>query len=338
MKNQVIYNKGADTVEIDLIGDFGDSWFFDDISKGLIVDFLNNNEKSDIVANLNSLGGDVDTALLTHDYVQKHKGHTTANLYGRNASSSTVFAAAFDKVKMSDDGLFLIHNVWGSAVGNADEMREIADGMDKHNEVIVNIYRKKTGKTAKEIKDLMNAAKWYTAKEAKELGFIDEIIKSDKNKVQNKVNSIYNKYLPTLKTENMADNTDGMVIEDEKSFFDKLKNMVKPEVKDISDETRTEFENKLKEATDKEVIATIENTELKNKVSEFDAKETELNGAISNLTTENDTYKAKIEALETELAQSKAEATVVNNDQDVNGKEISEEDQGWIDTAKKMQD
>ena len=52
----------------------------------------------------------------------------------------------FDDVQISESGMFLIHNVWGVAVGGAEDFRKIADDFDKHNDIIVDVYRKKTGK------------------------------------------------------------------------------------------------------------------------------------------------------------------------------------------------
>jgi ATP-dependent protease ClpP protease subunit len=149
-------------------------------------------------------------------------------MFGRNASSSTFFSSAFDKVEISESGMFLIHNVWGGVVGNAEELRKQADEFEKHDDVIIDIYKKKTGLPKAEIKELMNLGKWYNAKEAKKLGFVDSIFKPSKS--QNIIKqSIYNKYLPEMEN----NENKGIHIVDEKSFLEKISNVFKPEVKDI---------------------------------------------------------------------------------------------------------
>ena len=142
-------------------------------------------------------------------------------------------------------------------VGNAEELRKQADEFEKHDAVIVDIYKKKTGLPKAEIKELMNLGKWYNAKEAKKFGFVDSIFKP--SKAQNIIKqSIYNKYLPTM------ENTEkGLVIENEKGFFEKLANSFKPEIKDISEATKEEFQNKIKEGLDIENSLKLEISELK---------------------------------------------------------------------------
>ena len=316
MKNSVLYNQAKEQIEVTLMGDFNDDWFADDsISKNSVRDILAENQNSDLVVNLSSLGGSVDTALAVYDMVKYHKGFTTVKLFGRNASSSTFFSSAFDKVQISESGLFLIHNVWGGVVGNADELRKQADEFDKHDSVIVDIYKKKTGLTKGKIKELMALGKWYNAKEAKELGFVDEIFKASKS--QNIIKqSIYNQYLPQMEnTENK-----GLHIADEKTFLEKLSNVFKPEIKDISEATKEDFENKIKEGLE------IENS-LKLEISEL--KETIENSAnqladLEKLQKENADLKAK-------LTKEVAQPTKSENVQDTDGElKLSETEKALV--------
>ena len=101
MKNNILFNKEKKQIEVTLMGDFNDDWFSEDsISKNSVKDILAENNNSDLVVNLSSLGGSVDTALSVYDMVKYHKGHTTVKMFGRNASSSTFFSSAFDDVQI----------------------------------------------------------------------------------------------------------------------------------------------------------------------------------------------------------------------------------------------
>ena len=75
----------------------------------------------------------------------------------------------------------MIHDPWSIVIGNADNMREEADLLDKVGGVIAKTYIDKTGKDEAEIKALMTAETWMTADEALEMGFIDVIEETEKD-------------------------------------------------------------------------------------------------------------------------------------------------------------
>ena len=322
MKNNILFNKEKKQIEVTLMGDFNDDWFSEDsISKNSVKDILAENNNSDLVVNLSSLGGSVDTALSVYDMVKYHKGHTTVKMFGRNASSSTFFSSAFDDVQISESGMFLIHNVWGGVFGNAEELRKQADEFEKHDAVIIDIYKKKTGLPKAEIKELMNLGKWYNAKEAKKFGFVDSIFKPSKS--QNIIKqSIYNKYLPIMEN----NENKGIHIADEKSFLEKISNVFKPEIKDVSEATKEEFENKIKEGLDIENSLKLEISELKETI-ENSANQL---SALEKLKEENAELKNK-------LTKEVAEPTKSENEQDIEGElKLSETDQSLVKDFNKL--
>jgi ATP-dependent Clp protease protease subunit len=69
----------------------------------------------------------------------------------------------------------MIHKAWSIALGNADDMLQMAAILEKVDGSIVADYMKKTGKTKEELVALMAAETWYTAEEAKAAGFADRI-------------------------------------------------------------------------------------------------------------------------------------------------------------------
>jgi len=76
---------------------------------------------------------------------------------------------------MADNALLMIHNPWSMAVGDSKDMKKQADILDKIKESLLSAYVRKTGKTEEEISSMMDDETWLTAKEAYEMGFIDEI-------------------------------------------------------------------------------------------------------------------------------------------------------------------
>jgi len=133
---------------------------------------------NDIQLNIASYGGAVTDAFAIYNSLKSHKGRITANIYGDSASSATFIAMAADEIRIADNVMFLIHNVWGGVTGEADDLRKAADNMDKVNENIIDVYKKRTGLNKSKIKALMNEGDWLTAKEAKANNLVDKIVES----------------------------------------------------------------------------------------------------------------------------------------------------------------
>ena len=78
----------------------------------------------------------------------------------------------------------MIHEPWVLAVGDQYDLREIADVLEKISGNMVDIYASESGIGKKEVKAMLKAETWFTAKEAKEKGFIDTIIDGKAAKAQ----------------------------------------------------------------------------------------------------------------------------------------------------------
>jgi len=136
---------------------------------------LNNVKSANISLHINSPGGDVFDARAIATAIKQHPANVTAKIDGLAASAATYIALAADKVEMAAGSFFMIHKGWTFAMGNADELRETSKLLDKVDESIVNDYVKKTGMASDEIINLMAAETWFSASEALERGFVDEI-------------------------------------------------------------------------------------------------------------------------------------------------------------------
>lgn len=124
---------------------------------------------------INSPGGDVFEARAMAQAVREHKSKIITHVDGLAASAATYLAIAAKEVEIADGGFFMIHKAWALAIGNADEMRQLAGVLDKVDESIVADYMKKTGKSKDELLAAMSAETWYSAQEAKDAGFVDRI-------------------------------------------------------------------------------------------------------------------------------------------------------------------
>lgn len=124
---------------------------------------------------INSPGGDVFEARAMATAIAGSQSRVIAHIDGVAASAATYVALAAHEVRMSEGALFMIHNAWTFAYGNADELRQSADLLDKIDTTIVADYVRKTGKSDATVVDWMAAETWFTAAEALDAGFIDSV-------------------------------------------------------------------------------------------------------------------------------------------------------------------
>jgi len=130
---------------------------------------------SQIDLHINSPGGVVFDGITIYNLLKHHPANITTYIDGLAASIASVIALSGNKVVMANNALFMVHSASGVTMGTASDMRDFAERLDKVNTAISETYISKTGKTEKEISDIMNDETWMTADEAMNHGFIDEI-------------------------------------------------------------------------------------------------------------------------------------------------------------------
>ncbi len=129
-----------------------------------------------VLLRVNSYGGDLGAGLAMLNALRAHRGPIRVEIEGICASSATLFCCV-GKVRMSESGVLMIHTPWVAATGNARDLRDHAEGLDKLSEAMATAYRQKTGKPAAEIAALLDGRDhWFSAAEAKAFVFVDEII------------------------------------------------------------------------------------------------------------------------------------------------------------------
>jgi ATP-dependent Clp endopeptidase proteolytic subunit ClpP len=159
----------AEVFLYDVIG-----WPFNDAAE--LVRTLSEMKQSKITVRINSPGGDVFDAMSIFNALQSHKSKIVTRIEGLAASSASFIALAGKEVQAYQNAMIMIHNAWAYSAGNQYDLREIADILGKIDENMVDIYTAESKVGKKEIREMMRAETWMTAKEAKEKGFIDTII------------------------------------------------------------------------------------------------------------------------------------------------------------------
>jgi ATP-dependent protease ClpP protease subunit len=129
----------------------------------------------DITVNLNSPGGEIFEGIAIHNALRSHPAAVTVRVAGLAASIASVIALAGDRVIMQPHSQMMIHDGSGFCIGDAREMREMADLLDKQSNNIAAVYAERAGGTVEEWRERMLAETWYSADEAVEAGLADEV-------------------------------------------------------------------------------------------------------------------------------------------------------------------
>ncbi|WP_034085582.1 head maturation protease, ClpP-related, partial [Pseudomonas aeruginosa] len=99
----------------------------------------------DVTVNINSPGGDVFEGLAIYNLLREHKGKVTVNIIGLAASAASFIAMAGDEIRIGRAAFLMIHNAWLIAMGNRNDLREIADWLEPFDMTLADIYAQRTG-------------------------------------------------------------------------------------------------------------------------------------------------------------------------------------------------
>ena len=166
-----------DVGEVDLFGDISDvTWWGDEITPAQFKKDLDAlGDVSELEIHINSGGGDVFAGFAIHNMLARHKAHKTVYIDGLAASIASLIAMAGDEIVMPHNSMMMIHNAWAMTMGNAEELRKMADELEKIDGVLRDTYVAKTGLDESEIADMMANETWFTANDALDLGFATSI-------------------------------------------------------------------------------------------------------------------------------------------------------------------
>lgn len=302
-----IQGKATDTVAevyiFDEIGAYG-------ISAQEFITEMKEYKDTPVNLRINCIGGDVFDGMAMYNIIKKREAKTTAYIEGIAASMGSVIALAADEVVMAENSLFMIHNAWGGAMGEAEDMRKTASVLEKISGEIASIYKRKTRLSLDRITDMMDEETWLNAEEAYELGFVDTI--SDSIKVAAKYDVSKFKNITTEQIHNKLN-----INVNNKKMTEELKNWFNNKVDEIV-ATVKGADNKSEDVVTEVNVMLSDNEEISNKLSSFEASVTDLNGKIVSLEEELTSAKGENETLSTEIERLNA----LLNKADAKGTEV----------------
>ena len=148
---------------------------------------LKEGERAEI--EINSPGGLVVSGVEMANAIKNSSAHIVAHVTGIAASMASVIACACDEIEMEEASFLMIHDPWGEAVGNADEMRKEAQILEQMKAVCMSFYRAKFARTDEELAALMSDETWYTGAECVENGLQCKVIPATGAKIAARITS-----------------------------------------------------------------------------------------------------------------------------------------------------
>lgn len=133
-------------------------------------------ESDTIELHINSYGGSVKEGVAIYNLLKQKKcKEIVAYVDGFAYSIASVILQAADRRIMGLGTSLLIHNMWLSISGNAEDLRKAADDLDVLMESNRQIYLERANVTEEELIDMMNKETYLTPDQAVEMGFADEV-------------------------------------------------------------------------------------------------------------------------------------------------------------------
>lgn len=140
-------------------------------------------DASDYVVHIFSPGGDVFQGFAIHNALSNTGKKIRVEVNGVCASIATLIAGTADpgQLVMNETGQWLVHNPsFNNISGDADTLRTGAAQLDQIKTLLINSYRKRTKMAETALWEILNAGKPMTARQAQQLGFVDEVMEDMK--------------------------------------------------------------------------------------------------------------------------------------------------------------
>lgn len=166
---------GGKPIEVYIYGDIG---FWGMTSGDFIRDLKAVDDGvSQIHVHFDTEGGDLFDGIAIHNTLRALGERCTGYIDGACFSAGSVAVCGAHRVVMADNAMLMIHNPWTWMAGDSEELRKMADMMDKAFEGIVASYQHRAlNVDDADLRRMINDATWMTSAEALAHGFVDEVI------------------------------------------------------------------------------------------------------------------------------------------------------------------
>ncbi|MDR3305953.1 MAG: Clp protease ClpP [Clostridiales Family XIII bacterium] len=151
----------------------GGGWYADgtDVSPSGIVEELKGLTAKNITVHINSYGGETAGGLAIYNTLKNKDIKVKTVVDGYACSAAAVIFMAGEERVMNEASIFMIHNAWTYAAGNAKELRKSADDLDVVSEVSANAFRAHMTISEEELVSLLDNETYIKPEQAVEWGF-----------------------------------------------------------------------------------------------------------------------------------------------------------------------
>jgi ATP-dependent protease ClpP protease subunit len=313
-----------------IFGDIGYEVRLNDVAKA--TDGIT--KEDNLIVHIHSQGGEVTEGFAIHDFIRSLGVNVETRIEGLCASIATVISLAGDTRTMTENSTFFIHNPWSMGGGDADEMERMASELRLIENRLASFYSKKTGQETETLLNYMKEETSFTAEQAMELGFIQEIVtgvkaaarikekpinKSDQsimNQIEKKLNSMFASISNKLGIKNEFTETKAMVMElEDGSKINIVTESESPEVGNpvqledgtpASDGDYTLADGsviRVEAGVISEVVAAMSDDEDE-EMKALKAENETLKASVSELNAKLETYAKTVEVINAKLEQS----------------------------------
>lgn len=185
---------------------------FGGIGAGEVADFLHRNSGKQVNVQINSPGGLAFDGLSIYNDLHNHDADVEVTISGLAFSAASVIAMAGTRVRMHEASDFGIHRSGIIAMGNRKQLAAAIEWLDVLDQHLVDVYHGRTGADRDEIENWLDGTDdgtLWSAKQAVELGFADEVIPAKKRaknaadrqvaKATNRIKAEHNAMLARMK-------------------------------------------------------------------------------------------------------------------------------------------
>jgi ATP-dependent protease ClpP protease subunit len=123
---------------------------------------------------INSPGGDVFDGIAIYNALCSHPASVTTWVDGIAASAASFIAQAGGRVVIARNATMMIHDAEGVCIGNAADMAEMEELLNRTSDNIADIYAQRCS-TVSVWRRQMRAVSWYVGQEAIDAGLADEV-------------------------------------------------------------------------------------------------------------------------------------------------------------------
>lgn len=145
-------------------------------AKDFAVDLKSLGDVACLNIRINSPGGSVFEGLAIYNLLLAHPAEKKCYIDGVAASIASVIAMAGHSIIMPDNALMMIHDPTALVIGSSEDMRKMADVLDKTKQSLMTAYKTKCTCTDEKLMQMMTDETWLSAQEALDCGLATEIV------------------------------------------------------------------------------------------------------------------------------------------------------------------